>query len=278
MRLPSLSFVLYFLFAASMPALAASSSVDADHVQVQLIVLPQGLNRGEAANAGLYFKIEPGWHIYWKNTGDAGLQPHVQWTLPQGITVGTLQFPAPKRLPLGPLMDFGYEDEVLFPLKLSVTETVKPGPAVLHASGNWLVCQTSCVSGRAELELSREIYDHPVKSLPLASDATIFKRFIGKLPKPLPTGYKVAFRPSGEGFRLFVQTGESETEATFFPVDQGILDNAAPQKLPEVLTPVIVTGALAKLPKTALSGALTRPGVLIGVLYLSALNNSAAMA
>jgi thiol:disulfide interchange protein DsbD len=262
MRLPSLSFVLYFLIAAGMPALAASSSVDADHVHVQLMVLPQGLNRGEAADAGLYFKIEPGWHIYWKNAGDAGLPPRVQWTLPQGITAGTLQFPAPKRLPLGPLMDFGYEDEVLFPLKLSVTETAKPGPAVLHASVNWLVCQTSCVPGRAELELSREINDHPVKSLPLASDATIFKRFIGKLPKPLPTGYKVAFRPSGEGFRLFVQTGEGETEATFFPADQGILDNAAPQKLTQMSA-----GLVLNLKKAA--NLKDDPPALDGVLELS---------
>lgn len=262
MRLPSLSFVLYFLFAAGMPALAASSSVDAAHVQVQLIVLPQGLNRGEAADAGLYFKIEPGWHIYWKNAGDAGLPPHVQWTLPQGITAGALQFPAPKRLPFGPLMDFGYEDEVLFPLKLSVTETAKPGPAVFHANVNWLVCQTSCVPGRAELELSREIYNHPVKSLPLASDATIFKRFIGKLPKPLPTGYKVAFRPSGEGFRLIVQTGEGETEATFFPAEPGILDNAAPQKL----TPMSA-GLVLNLKKAA--NLEDNPPALDGVLELS---------
>ncbi len=74
------------------------------------------VNRGENfERVGLYFKLEPGWHIYWKNPGDAGEPPHIQWTLPKGITVGPMQFPAPKRLPLGPLMDFGYEDEVLFP-------------------------------------------------------------------------------------------------------------------------------------------------------------------
>ncbi len=262
MRLSNLILVLYFLFAAGLPALAANSSVDANHVLVQLMVLPQGLNRGEAADAGLYFKIEPGWHIYWKNAGDAGLPPHVQWTLPQGITAGALQFPAPKRLPLGPLMDFGYEDEVLFPLKLSVPETAKPGPAVLYASVNWLVCQTSCVPGRAELEISREVYDHPVRSLTLPSDAVIFKRLIGKLPKPLPMSDKVAFRPSGEGFRLFVQTGKGETEAVFFPANQGILDNAAPQKL----TPMSA-GLILNLKKAA--NLKDNPPALDGVLVLS---------
>ncbi|MFZ1939788.1 MAG: thioredoxin family protein [Terracidiphilus sp.] len=262
MRLPSLILVLFILFAAGMPALAASGSVDADHVQVQLMVLPQGLNRGEAVDAGLYFKIEPGWHIYWKNAGDAGFPPHVRWTLPEGITAGALQFPAPKRLPLGPLMDFGYEDEVLFPLKLNVAGTAKPGPAVLHASVNWLVCQSSCVPGRAELELGREVYDHPVESLPLVSDAAIFKRFIGKVPKPLPAGYNVAFHPSSGGFRLMVQTGEGETEATFFPADQGVLDNAAPQKF----TPTPAGLALSLKKATNLKD---NPLALDGVLELS---------
>jgi thiol:disulfide interchange protein/DsbC/DsbD-like thiol-disulfide interchange protein len=262
MRIRSLQFVLYFLFAAGLPALAASSSVDAPHVRVQLMVLPQGLNRGEVADAGLYFKIESGWHVYWKNAGDAGLPPRVQWTLPEGVAAGALQFPAPKRLPLGPLMDFGYEDEVLFPLKLNVAKTAKPGSALLHANVNWLVCQSSCVPGRAELEISRDVYDHPVKSFSQASNAAIFKRFIGELPKPLPTGYKVAFQPSNGGFRLFAQTGQKEREASFFPADQGVLGNAAPQKL----TPT-PTGLILDLKKDA--NLADNPAELNGVLELS---------
>lgn len=262
MRIPSPYFVLCLLFSAGLPALAASSSVDAPHVRVQLMVLPQGLNLGEAADAGLYFKIEPGWHVYWKNAGDAGLPPRVQWTLPEGVAAGALQFPAPKRLPLGPLMDFGYEDEVLFPLKLNVAKTAKVGSALLHANVNWLVCQSSCIPGRAELEISREVYDHPIKSTPLASDAALFKRFIGDLPKPLPTTYKVAFHPSNEGFRLFVQTGQKEREASFFPVDQGVLANAAPQKLTS--TP---TGLILDLKKDA--NLADNPAELNGVLELS---------
>ncbi|MDR3413177.1 MAG: thioredoxin family protein [Formivibrio sp.] len=262
MRIPSLYSVLYFLFAAGLPALAASSSVDAPHVRVELMVLSQGLNREDAADAGLYFKIESGWHVYWKNAGDAGLPPRVQWTLPEGVAAGALQFPAPKRLPLGPLMDFGYEGEVLFPLKLNVAKTAKSGLALLHANVNWLVCQSSCVPGRAELEISRDVYDHPVKSNPSASDAAIFKRFIGELPKPLPAGYKVAFQPSPEGFRFFVQTGQKEKGASFFPEDQGMLANAAPQKP----TPA-PTGLILDLKKDAnLAG---NPAQLNGVLELS---------
>ena len=116
MRLGRWIVVLFCLLGAGLQARAASSSADAPHVHVQL-VLPEGIfMAGSPTEAGLYFKLESGWHVYWKNAGDSGEPPRIKWTLPEGITAGPLQFPAPKRLPLGPLMDFGYEDEVLFPL------------------------------------------------------------------------------------------------------------------------------------------------------------------
>ncbi len=262
MRISRVIFAFLFLLAAGLPALAVSSSADAPHVHVQLMVLQQGLDRGDTADAGFYFKLEPGWHIYWKNAGDAGEPPRIQWTLPEGITAGDLQFPAPKRLPLGPLMDFGYENEVLFPLTLDVAKTAKAGPAVLHAKVSWLVCRATCIPGKAEVEVSREVYGQPVKSVPAASDAAIFMRFRSELPKPLPAGYKVAFESSKDGFRLAVATGREETEAVFFPEDQGILDNPAPQ----LLTPA-TKGLVLDLKKDA--GLAANPAQLKGVLVFS---------
>jgi thiol:disulfide interchange protein DsbD len=189
------------------------------------------LSRGQAASAGLYFKIDQGWHVYWKNAGDAGEPPHIKWTLPDGITAGPLQFPVPKRLPLGPLMDFGYEDEVLFPFTVTAASTAKPGPAVLHAKVDWLVCQASCIPGKAELEVSRDVLDHPGKAAVVPSDADLFKRLSGRLPKPLPATVKASFQPTKEGFRLSIATGQKESEAAFFPADQDIIDNPAPQKI-----------------------------------------------
>jgi thiol:disulfide interchange protein DsbD len=262
MRVSRLIFVLLALFATGLPALADSSSADAPHVHVQMIVLPQGLNRGEAAESGLYFKLEPGWHVYWKNAGDAGEPPHIKWTLPKGISAGALQFPAPSRLPLGPLMDFGYEDEVLFPLTLNVSKSAKPGPAVIQAKVDWLVCRATCIPGKAELELSREVYDHPRKPVSLAFDSDIFHRFEGRIPTALPTTAKAVFEPTKEGFRLSIQTGQEETEASFFPSEENILDNPAPQKL----TPT-AKGLILDLKKDANISA--NPPQLKGVLELS---------
>jgi thiol:disulfide interchange protein len=262
MRILRSIFGVFLALAAGLPALAVSNSADAPHVHVQLLVPASALNRDAAADAGLYFKIDPGWHVYWKNAGDAGEPPHMKWTLPDGITAGPLQFPAPKRLPLGPLMDFGYEDEVLFPFALNVTPSAKAGPALLHAKVDWLVCQASCIPGKAELEVSRDVNDGPGKSAPVSADAEIFKRLGGRLPKALPAGMKASFEPTKEGFRLSVGTGRKETEAAFFPTDQEIVDNPAPQTIVST-----AKGLVLDLKKDANLSA--NPAELRGVLELS---------
>ncbi len=213
----------------ALPAFAASSSADLPHVHVQLISPHAQLQSGTANNAGLYFKLEPGWHVYWKNPGDAGEPPHVKWTLPQGITAGPLQFPVPKRLPLGPLMDFGYEDEVLFPIQLNVAGGAPSGPATLHAKVDWLVCRGSCIPEKTELDLSRSIGPVNAGNTPVQPDQDIWARLANKLPAPLPTNLKIGFTPAAGGFRLTVVTGKRETEASFFPAEPDILSNPAPQ-------------------------------------------------
>ena len=157
MRLSRWIFALLFLLGIGAPAWAASSSYDADHVHVQLVFRKAQLYPGAGDHGGLYFKLEPGWHVYWKNPGDAGEPPHIYWTLPEGVTAEPLQFIAPKRLPLGPLMDYGYEDEVLYPFRLEIAKSVKPGTAVLHAKVDWLVCRGSCIPGKADLEITQRI-------------------------------------------------------------------------------------------------------------------------
>ena len=249
------------LVGVGLPARAASSSADAPHVRVELLVPEDSLYTNDKLNdAGLHFKLESGWHIYWKNPGDAGEPPHVQWTLPAGITAGPLQFPAPKRLPLGPLMDFGYENEVLFPLKLHVANSVKAGPVTLHAKVDWLVCRESCIPGKAELEVQRNVNSGTNSNA--YSPSPIFKRFFEQIPRQFPANRKAVFQPTKEGFRLSVESGQREVSALFFPADQDILDNPAPQKL----TPT-PNGLILDLKKDA--NLTANPAQLKGVLELS---------
>jgi thiol:disulfide interchange protein len=248
-------------FAAS-AAFAASNSADALHLHVQIIAPAAQLSPGASSEAGLYFKLDPGWHVYWQNAGDSGEPPHIQWTLPDGITAGPLQFPAPQRLPLGPLMDFGYENEVLFPFNLDVASSAKPGPVALHAKVAWLVCREVCIPGKAELEVDRVIPVAGAQVAVVSPDKEIYDRLVGQLAQPLSTADTAVFQQTATGFRLAVSTGQRENQAVFFPEDQNIVDNPAPQNV----TPT-KTGFVLDLKKD--SNLTANPTQLKGVIELS---------
>lgn len=252
---------IFMALAASFTANAAASSADVPHLHVQLVVPSSALLRGQAANAGLYFKLEQGWHVYWKNAGDAGLPPHLQWTLPAGIAATPLEFPAPQRIPVGPLMDFGYNDEVLFPFQFKVASSASTGSAAMDAKVNWLVCREVCIPGKAELEIKRPVVDTGVAISQVDPDASLYSRLITRLPQPVPARLKAGFTPTADAYRIAIVTGTRETEASFFPADADIIANAAPQ----TVTPT-AKGLTLEI-KRDLS-ASTKPTELRGIIEL----------
>jgi thiol:disulfide interchange protein len=260
-------FVLTLTFVAlltvALHAQTAKSYADVAHLHVQFVLPQSTLYPGGPNTAGLYFKLEPGWHVYWQNAGDSGEPPRINWTLPQGITAGALEFPAPKRLPLGPLMDFGYEDEVLFPFSFDVAKSARLGPAVLDAKVSWLVCREVCIPGKAELGMRVLLTASvPASATSSSVDESLWKRGIGFLPTPLPTTDTALFQPTPNGFRLGVTTGRRETGAVFFPIDQNLIDNPSPQKLSPTKD-----GLVLELKKD--SNLQTNPAQLKGVLELT---------
>src|SRR5271170_7385737 len=93
---------------------AAVASAQESHVQVQLLSSVSAVTPGKPFYLGIKLTMDPGWHIYWKNAGDAGLPTRVAFSLPDGFTAGPLIFPTPQRLEQpGNIVNFGYEDTVM---------------------------------------------------------------------------------------------------------------------------------------------------------------------
>lgn len=231
MRIRNLIPILYLLLL--IPAAWSAPTATAPHLTVQLVVPPAEIYPGQNFTSGLYFKLDPGWHVYWINAGDSGEPPRIKWTLPNGVSANAMQFPAPKRLPLGPLMDFGYEDEVLFPVPMHVAQSFKPSSsakAALNAKVDWLVCREVCIPGKATLDVERKALASPPASPTFNSaDQQLIARLQHTLPQKLPASMQAKFSPTPTGFTLSVLTGRRETTAQFFPFDQNELANAAPQ-------------------------------------------------
>ena len=83
-------------------------------VKPELIADVQKIEPGQKFRLGVWYRIQPNWHIYWKYAGDAGIPTQIDWQLPDGFHAGPLQWPLPTRdQEPGGLEVFDYSNEVL---------------------------------------------------------------------------------------------------------------------------------------------------------------------
>lgn len=136
-------------------AAALSPRASTEQVEAELLAAFPTVTPGQEILLGVRQKIIPHWHTYWKNPGDSGEATKIDWQLPEGVTAGAIQWPAPRRFTLGPVTNYGYADEVMLLVPLQVAATAQPGQRLpIRASVDWLVCEETCIPQRVELGLS----------------------------------------------------------------------------------------------------------------------------
>ncbi len=199
--------------------------VKTQHLTAELVAASPNIAPGGTLQAGLVLTLEPHWHVYWINAGDSGEPPRINWTLPPGITAGSMQFPVPSRLPLGPLMDFGYENVAAFPVQITAAKGAKTGPVHLDAKVSWLVCREVCIPGKAHLGLNLTVTPGAASAQSTGAVADA----LNLIPKPAPSDVKFTVMGGKTDFVLTLITGHKEANAEFYPFDQDQIANAAPQ-------------------------------------------------
>ncbi|MDE1175440.1 MAG: thioredoxin family protein [Edaphobacter sp.] len=225
--------------------------VKAQHMTVEMVSLAPSIAPGGTLEVGLVITLEEKWHVYWINAGDSGEPPKITWGLPKGVTAGPMRFPIPSRLPLGPLMDFGYEDEVAFPVQLSAAKDLKTGPVHLDAKVSWLVCREVCIPGKANLGLNLTV-DAQAPTAPARVGA--LGEALGLLPQKPGPETKVTVHGGQKEFVLDLITGQSTDDAEFYPFDEEQIANAADQDVDALPNGVRIriprAPELTKLPAT----------------------------
>ncbi len=123
---------------------------------------------GADLRLGLHFLLEPGWHVYWKNSGDAGYPPAIALSGSPVPVAGELLWPAPRRFELrGGLVAFGYEGEVVYPVRVCLGRAGSGSPErlppeQLTAELDYLVCQVDCIPFHSRLTLAEPRGAQPV--------------------------------------------------------------------------------------------------------------------
>jgi hypothetical protein len=138
------------IFALIIPLSRAEAASDStEPISASAVLDPKESPQGEFL-IGVHFKIQAGWHLYWRHAGDVGLPTQVRFTLPKGASAGELQWPIPVRFTqAGGLVGIGYEDEVVLFSKLKV-----PGDSAnneISLQARWVACSSKiCVPGKKE--------------------------------------------------------------------------------------------------------------------------------
>jgi DsbC/DsbD-like thiol-disulfide interchange protein len=259
-----ISLALFFLIGTG----PATDGAQVSHGTLDLLSESSWIVPGQDFTLGFHFKLEKGWHIYWVTPGDSGEPPRVTWQLPQGISAGDMEWPVPHKLGTKAGVDFGYDGEVLLPVKLHAANSLSSAqPSKLDAGVRFLICREVCIPGKAQLSLTL-----PVKSqTPAAADAALrglFATTRARLPRRTPTDWKVTVNEDKVSIVLNIQTGSPDLSAInpadvfFFPLAESQIENAAPQKYSHTVRGIRLT--LRK------SDQLARPiQRLKGVLVLS---------
>jgi DsbC/DsbD-like thiol-disulfide interchange protein len=205
-----------------------SAPASIPHAKVALVSEQTSVQPGHTVRLGLHFELEKDWHIYWVNPGDSGEPPRVEWKLPPRFHAGPLEWPAPRRLENGPLVDYGYQNEVLLMTAVRAPVRLKPGGSVeLQANVSWLVCHDICIPCRQTVALSLPVSNHAPKVD--ARRGGLFARTLAQLPKRVPAGWSLNAVSNPESFVLSIKTGNRESDAVFFPLNPLQVKNGASQ-------------------------------------------------
>ena len=206
---------LIFLF----PSLFANQIViDTGHANVSLVKNSYDL-KAEGSYIGIKFELDKNWHTYWKNPGDSGGPLEIVWELPNQFKLDKINWPKPELIPYPPLMTYGYNNDVIFPFKVSQYELNTNEE--IGVSVDFLICADVCIPEKAYIKTS-------IADIPLDNKLDFF---IEQVPNvTLPTEAYI----SGNTLKLkFSKTDKSIDQVYFYSDVENVVEHSAVQKLTE---------------------------------------------
>lgn len=196
--------VLLVLFLSSVSSYSFEQEIP-DPVKINIFTNNAIPKPGDKIKVGIHFKLDQGWHIYWKNPGDSGLPTKVKHTVPEGFEIKETFYPVPKTFfREGNILDYGYEDELLLITDIYVPKDATSSSFQIKSEARWVVCREVCIPGSKELELQ-----FPITKKAVLGDDSFFNVWHSQFPKKiskdkLPFKYSVQKKFSDENKLNFI--------------------------------------------------------------------------
>ena len=129
--------------------------------QVELISEHEEVAPGKDFDLVLAIKLAPDWHVYWKNPGDAGMAPSIEWQLPKGVTVVDTEWPVPERFEHDQNITFGYSEKAPFLITMHVDPSFSEEKVDIQGTLQWVVCSSdTCLPGSSEFKTKLSVGEY----------------------------------------------------------------------------------------------------------------------
>ncbi|MCK5556293.1 MAG: thioredoxin family protein, partial [Alphaproteobacteria bacterium] len=113
------------------------------NVQIRMFSSVEAVGRLKTVPVGIEVKLAPGWKMYWRTPGEAGLAPVFNWTDSENVKDVKIQWPYPTRFVTSDIDNYGYENKVTFPTV--VTPLIPGEPVILRLGMDLLICNEICI-------------------------------------------------------------------------------------------------------------------------------------
>lgn len=187
-------------------------------VNIHIVSEKQAIAPGESFWVSLQVKVSDPWHAYWKNPGDAGMAPSIEWKLPEGFTVELVEWPVPEKFVVSDAITFGYTGDLDFLALIKAPSALNDQEFIdIEALTQWVVCsEDTCLPGESKAQLKQAM--SPTSKLDPIQSSKI-QSLLSKVPKKLDAN---AVRQEDFLHVTFDTALNSQEEIHFFPEEGGI--------------------------------------------------------
>lgn len=184
-------------------ALVQADPVKSGKASAEILVQHKAVPVGGETLVALKITPDAGWHTYWKNPGESGMPTSIQWKLPEGVSLSSLNFPTPVVFEASGMKSLGYEGEVILTAYLKLAIQVQPGPLVLEGKASWLACtDEQCIAGDANLKATIEV----LAAGQPAQESAVAKQVLdahSALPEAA-TNWQASYQRQGDQFQITI--------------------------------------------------------------------------
>ena len=219
---------------------STSNWINTGQANARIVASSGSVMPGDSLWIAVEIDLPEGWHTYWRNPGDSGAPPTLDYHLPTGVTLGPIRWSKPELIPFGPLTNIGYKNSVVFAQRMMVSDQFEEDTLPITLKGRWLVCADVCIPESGELALTLSVGMPSESDQLLASNEAFFESLASTWPSPLGVG-DLAISDQEMIVRVPKEFAALDRQATvtFLPFEPDLIDLGASQawiasKAPEI--------------------------------------------